>query len=292
MEMGGSGAWLQRRLIPATDFCDLVGPYPLLLCRTLSALPRDLDALDCTNLASVVFVCDPFLDEEVEAALAGFDVVRPFKTHFLASTEASWEDTATKHHRYYARKALRSADYHVVGDPPSFASEFWRLYQTPTNRFALTGVQALSQGIIEEQLTLPGTVAIAACDGSDTIGACIWYEISGRAYLHLQAQNEAGYLKSVGYGLCAYSIAYFQGRVRWLDFGGVPGATDRAADGLKLFKKGWATATRTTYLCGKILNETLYHALSARVGDDGSYFPAYRGSPASHTESRSLGQID
>ena len=62
-----------------------------------------------------------------------------------------------------------------------------------------------------------------------------------------------------------------------LDLGGGAGATDDLADPLLTFKRGFANATATTWLCGAILDAAAYAGLAA--GHDGSFFPAGR-SPA------------
>jgi hypothetical protein len=46
---------------------------------------------------------------------------------------------------------------------------------------------------------------------------------------------------------------------------------------LRQFKAGWATGTRQTFLCGRILQPDAYDSLSAeRVAGKTTYFPAYR----------------
>ena len=48
-------------------------------------------------------------------------------------------------------------------------------------------------------------------------------------------------------------------------------------DGLTLFKRGWSNATRTAFLCGRILDLDRYTALSKAAGSPShEYFPSYR----------------
>ena len=67
------------------------------------------------------------------------------------------------------------------------------------------------------------------------------------------------------------------GKVRWLDFGAGPGVTSDSIDVPSKYKQGWTNASRTIYLCGRILNQQKDLALTQDedVGYS-NYFPAYR----------------
>jgi hypothetical protein len=48
-------------------------------------------------------------------------------------------------------------------------------------------------------------------------------------------------------------------------------------DGLSRFKRGWATGTRTAYLCGRVLDRREYERMVRAAGaGTTAYFPAYR----------------
>jgi hypothetical protein len=66
--------------------------------------------------------------------------------------------------------------------------------------------------------------------------------------------------------------------VHWLDLGGVAGLSEGGAeDSLRRFKAGWATGTRPTFLCGRVLQPSAYARLTAeRTVGTTAYFPAYR----------------
>jgi hypothetical protein len=80
------------------------------------------------------------------------------------------------------------------------------------------------------------------------------------------------------YALYWYAISHFRERVRWLDLGGVAGLSEGAPeDGLQRFKAGWATGTRPSFLCGRVLQPSVYADLATKRGiAESSYFPAYR----------------
>ena len=111
----------------------------------------------------------------------------------------------------------------------------------------------------------------------ETVGATLWLQHGDVAYYHLGAYAEAGYRSRASFALFSTAIEAFAAMgVRWLDLGGGAGARPTAADdGLTRFKRGWATASRTVYLCGRVLAPTVYRRLTESLPPTG-YFPAYR----------------
>ena len=78
-----SGGWLLERPIAGSDYRDAMGCYPLFVCRDWGGLAADLEPLR-HELVSLALVTDPFGQYD-EALLHGcFDVVMPFKPHFVA----------------------------------------------------------------------------------------------------------------------------------------------------------------------------------------------------------------
>ncbi|MDU8944070.1 hypothetical protein [Ovoidimarina sediminis] len=274
-----SGATLLARPVPGGG-TDLAGPYPMLFAQDLDALGADLAGLAGGDPApvSAVFVLNPFADAP-ETTLPGLDLLRPLKTHFLADPAFSWEDAASKHHRWETRQAHKVLEVTEIPDPASRADVFWALYSHLIDKRAIEGVATLSPAIIARHLALPGARLFEARSTAtgETLGAAIWFEMGEVAYLHLQAQSPEGYSQRAGYALYAAAFEAFRGRVRWLDWGGAAGTVEDPSDGLYRFKKGWASATRQTWICGKILDPARYDALTQAHGATGSaFFPAYR----------------
>ena len=105
----------------------------------------------------------------------------------------------------------------------------------------------------------------------------LWYEQDDVAYYHLAAYSDAGYEHRAAFALFSAALAHFRGRVDWLALGAGAGAAATDDDGLARFKRGWATGTRTAYLCGRVLDPARYRALAgAGAGMAAAYFPAYR----------------
>ena len=153
-----------------------------------------------------------------------------------------------------------------------------RLYETLIARHGITGIAAFSPASLAAQLAVPGMVAVRAdCEGQ-TVGMVLWYRSGDVAYYHLGAYDARGYALRASYAIFATSMRVLaeQG-VRWLSLGAGAGVRTDADDGLTRFKRGWATGTRTAYLCGRILDRPAYTTLCrARAVSPGTYFPGYR----------------
>ena len=110
------------------------------------------------------------------------------------------------------------------------------------------------------------------------VGLHLWYECGEVAYGHLGATSVQGYEHMASYALYWHALEYFRERVRWLELGGAAGVSDtEPTGGLHRFKGGWATGTRPTFLCGRILQPRAYERLATERGvADSTYFPAYR----------------
>ena len=62
--------------------------------------------------------------------------------------------------------------------------------------------------------------------------------------------------------------------LEWAHLGAGAGAALSEADGLSRFKAGWASETRTAYLCGRVFDRRRYTDLAGAAPT--TYFPAYR----------------
>ena len=258
-----SGGRVLERTIPGTSHRDAMGPYPLFVCEDWSRLQEDL--YDVGDLVSLTVVTDPFGEYDEQLLHRCFDVVRPFKDHFIADLTLPANEIISKHHRYYARKAQEKVRVEECEDPIWFLDGWARLYEGLVERHKLSGIKAFSRDAFARQLRVPGLVALRAVEGG------LWYVSGGVAYSHLAASSGRGYELMAAYALYRFAVEHFAGKVRWLDLGA--GASAGEAGGLDRFKKGWSSGTRTAYLCGRIFDRRVYEELSK---DDTGYFPAYR----------------
>jgi hypothetical protein len=272
-----SGGCILEREIPGTDARDAMGSYPIFSCRDWSRLNDDLNSIS-KELVSLVLVADPFGGCSEEMLRRTFsDLVAPFKEHFVADLRHSASSFVSKHHKYYARKALATVKVEVCEDPSGKVDEWSELYDHVITRHQLKGIKAFSRASFVKQLKVPGLIMLRATHEGEPIGAHLWYLRGNVAYSHLVASNVAGYKLMSAYALAWRAIEYFTGKVQWIDWGAGAGLNTKSADGLTRYKRGWANDTRMAYLCGRIFDLAKYDEISQDKGLAGSpYFPRYR----------------
>ena len=281
LQLTESGGSVLVRGIPGHSESDAMGPYPLFCCRRWHALGADFELLAARGLVAVALVPDPFGPLSQTDLAQVFDVVVPFKSHYVYDLSKPVAAVASRHHRYYARKALGEVSFQVCPDPVAFVDEWDALYRVLAARHGLQGLKAFSRESFEKQLAVPGMVAIRGeCEGESVAGQ-LWYVQGNVAYSHLTAVNEHGYRNRATYGLYHSAINYFaeayNGTVQWLDLGGGAGGGVSEKDGLSEFKEGWSTGARQAYFCGRTLRPDRYQEICRMTGTSAtSYFPAYR----------------
>ncbi len=274
-----SRAWVLERKIPGTEDRDAMGCYPLLTCQDWSALGADLDLL-ARDVVSLAAVPDPFAPLAVDDLRRHFDVVAPFKPHYVYDLSVPIEKGTRRHHRYYGRKSLTTLTVETCTDLPAFLGEWGALYAVLIARHGLTGMKAFSSASFRRQFDVPGLVALRVTLDGVPVAGQLWFVQGDVAFSHLTAVSEEGYRMRATYGLYHYAINHFAerfaGTVKWLDLGGGAGSTD-GDDGLSEFKRGWSTGTRQAYFCGRVFDRARYDALvRERCEAPDSYFPAYR----------------
>jgi hypothetical protein len=195
-----SGGWVLERSIPGSQARDAMGCYPLFVCQDWRALESDLDELQ--GLVSLSLVSDPFgdYDEDVLRRCCP-DVLIPFKPHFVTDLSRPIDDIVSRHHRYYARKALERVSLERCETPEAHLDDWIALYGHLIARHHLTGIKAFSRAAFAAQLRMPGLVMLrATCEGA-TIGAHLWYRQGDVAQSHLAAVSARGYELMASYAL-------------------------------------------------------------------------------------------
>jgi hypothetical protein len=279
IELSRSGGWLLERRIPNSDLTDAMGCYPLFCCADWTCLGADIEKLK-DKYVTISLVADPFASATAHDLSQYFQTVRPFKNHFVIDANNRTNGHISQHHRYYARRALKHMEVTLVDDPKACPDEWARLYQILVERHNLQGIKAFSKTAFALQFEVPGLVIFKASRNGRTVGMHVWYLQSGVAYSHLGASDQEGYSLGAAYALYWSAIEEFKQNyardLRWIDLGAGAGAKENQTDGLSIFKRGWATAEKTKYFCGSILNRQAYEALTAGKTSDSSYFPQYR----------------
>lgn len=278
-ELARSGGWLLEREIPGFTYRDAMGCYPLFCCRDWSQLPADLNEL-ADNLVSVALVADPYGAYTVSDLENCFDVVLPFKEHFVAEYTQPVEKFVSRRHRRRACESLENLRVEKCEEPARFLDEWTDLYAALVETHALKGIKAFSRAAFARQLSVPGMVAFRAVTPEGAaVGAHLYYVQGSVAYCHLAAFSALGYELKASFALQWYGLQYFADKVECLGLGAGAGAASgsNGTDGLSQFKKGWANRTRTAYFCGRILDRARYaQIVENRDMPPTGYFPAYR----------------
>jgi hypothetical protein len=268
--------WILEREIPGSSNRDAIGCYPLFVCRDWSALCADIEAT-AAGLVSVALVTDPFGGLAETELRSCFDHVLEFKDHLIVDLSQSDQRRTSRHHRRYARAARKNVVVEKCDDPSRLLDDWMRLYGVLVARHGLTGLRAFSQSSFELQLSLPGAVMFRAVADGATVGAQIWYVQGAYAYNHLVATDAKGYELRAAFALYSEALECLAATCSLADLGAGPGAGSKAANGLAEFKRGWATATRPAYFCGRIYDRAVYDRLTrARAPAGTSHFPGYR----------------
>ena len=268
------GAVLARP-IPGVSDTDLMGCYPLFACGDWAGLATDLAALQGQHV-SLTLVTDPFgAPSEVELQEL-FDVVRPYKNHFLVDLDLPPETSVARHHRKSARKALERLTIETC-DPRAQLETWNRLYGHIVDRHGIGGVRAFSPASFARQAEMEGAVMLTASLAGEIVGMH-WYLTSGDVvYGHLAALHPDSYRVYASHGLFWTAIQMFRGTHRWLDIGAAAGTAADVTDSLSQFKEAWSSATAPTFLCGRILDRDRYLSVGGVEEPDVlEYFPSYR----------------
>jgi Acetyltransferase (GNAT) domain len=273
-----SDGWLLARTLAGRPERDAMGCYPLFACRDWARLRLDLAEIG-GEFVSLVLVADPFgAYEPAELRRCFPDLCVPFKEHFVIDLAQPLRAFVNAHHQRNARKALQVLAVERCPDPTQLAGAWNKLYATLIARHGIKGLTAFSPRSFARQLQVPGLSMFCARHEGEIVGMTLWYSHDAVGYYHLGAYSERGYELRASFALFWRTLEYFAGAgLHWLDLGAGVGLKDEAADGLSRFKRGWATATRTAYLCGRIFDAERYAALTrARGAAATDYFPAYR----------------
>jgi hypothetical protein len=270
------GGWILERPIPGFPQRDAMGCYPLFACRDWSKLNTDLDNIN-NELVSLALVADPFGVYDLSNLKKCFDVVVPFKEHFVIDLRATSKLKISRHHRYYAHRSLRDVSVEVGAEPKMFVDDWMDLYTNLIRKHNLNGIKAFSRAAFAKQFCVPGIVVLRAVHKGVTSGMQLWYVEGEVGYSHLTAVSPLGYELRASYAIYSAAIEHFSDKVNWLDLGAGGGISSPVADGLSEFKRGWSNGTRTTYFCGRIFDQRKYDEIVKASGMPlADYFPAYR----------------
>ena len=279
VELPQCGGWLLERPIPNSDLKDAMGCYPLFCCKDWTRLAADIQKVK-HRYVTISLVADPFAPVTTVDLSQYFQLVQPFKKHFVFDVSDSTDHHISWHHRYYAKRALKQMQVSLVDRPKEWLGDWVRLYAILVDRHRVQGIKAFSRFAFAVQFEVPGLVIFRAIRNGRTIGMHLWYVQSGVAYSHLNAVDEEGYALGAAYALYWAAITEFKqhhaGEICWIDLGAGAGLEKTSRNGLSRFKHGWATGEKVKYFCGSVCNWANYQLLTGTDQINSGYFPLYR----------------
>jgi hypothetical protein len=276
-ELKQSGGWIIKRSIPGFPFCDGMGCYPLFSCRDWQLLHQDITGFQ-DDLITLSLVTDPFANVEPHDLQKCFDIIQPFKRHYIVDLSQSWENNVDRRHKQKIWKSLQEVKIEISHDASSFLDEWTRLYESLIQRHKIKGIKAFSKECFRRQLTIPGMVLFTGKVQGEVIGANLILMRDRVAYGHLAASSPTGYQFNAAYGIFWTTFKYLAERgIEYCDLGAAAGLESQARDGLDQFKRGWTQNRRMVYFCGRIYNSAVYEEICQKKGiSETRYFPAYR----------------
>lgn len=272
------GVPLRLRPIAGTEHRDACGLYPLSPDLRQPAHDALLAELRALNAVSLVLISDP-LDPQIPG---GFDFTRSYKPHHVIDPGIG-SPKFSKHHRAEVRRAQRHCTARRI-NLAAHLEQFIKLYEVLILRHGLGmqhrfGPEHFAH-LAAHPEDFPTTGAFV--DGR-LVSAHIWVRSGVNVYSHLAASNAEGYSVGAAYAVYDCAIQSFVGCR--ITLGGSPDASrgTEADTGLDRFKRGFANATSSPYLCGIIADRPTYDALCApalAAGAMPEFFPCYRSLPA------------
>ena len=279
-QLKSSGGWILISSINNSlglSVCDARGVYPLFTCRYWSKINDDLVSLE-NELISLVMVTDPFGDFNTRDLQSCFpDLFRPYKEHFVIDLSRDPAEFVSCHHKRYVRKARKKVQVEICPEPMTYAQDWCNLYSNLIKRRTIKGISAFSKNSLCKQLQVPGLDMFRAVYKGQSVGIMLIFRLNYVGYYHLSAYNDTGYDNRASFALISFIMEYYASKLRWINLGAGAGIHGNSNDGLTRFKKGWATGTRTAYICGKVFNRPVYDQLSSNYRSQiNDYFPIYR----------------
>ncbi len=266
---------LFARAIGSSGHRDLCGAYPFLVTSTPQRLVSDLRSLG-TDFVSLTFVTDPLHESHVPLLRPALMFARPYKTHYIRDLSKSLTDAAA-HHRRNARKALQALEVSEVSpSDPKWRLSWTDLYTSFAQRRGFHGASAFPPESLALQLDVPGSMLFVATRNGRPVGMTHWYATGNAAYYHLGASTDEGRALRSSFALFWHVFQHLSERgVEQAVLGSGAGVEPDPASGLERFKRGWATRTCSTFLCGKVLNPAAYAELTRHLPHH-DFFPLYR----------------
>jgi len=155
-ELPQCGGNILERNIAGFTHRDAMGIYPLFACRDWSRLSSDLNTIG-NDLVSLTLVSDPFGNYNTSCLQNCFNVVIPFKEHFVTDLIRPIGDVVSKDHQESANLASKKGVVvKICPDPLAFVDDWMDLFSVLTEKHSIKGLKAFSKTTFIKQFTYPG----------------------------------------------------------------------------------------------------------------------------------------
>ncbi len=255
---------------------DLLGCYPISTIDPKADLRGGLARLRSDGYVSVTLVCDDFHRPPLSALNETFDVVRPFKTHYIHKGGLQLYKPG-RNHQYKINRAFRTVDVKII-ELKNHLDAWEALYAELVDRRRVMDTHLFTRASFTKLAEIPGVHAIGGFVDGTLVACHLWVSHSGHVHSHLVASNAEGYAQRASYAVSDASVRYFAD-AEIINFGGGAGVIDDIDNGLARFKRGFSNATAASYICGAILDPVAYASLclaAPRTPEANFFFPAYR----------------
>src|SRR4029450_7875141 len=117
-ELPACGGWILERHIAGSDLRDGMGCYPLFCCRDWTRLSHDVSVL-AGQLVSFTLVTDPSGEFSLDDLQRVFDLVRPYKRHYVTDLANDTGVPVTRRHKRNTARAMSGVTLARVDEPTS-----------------------------------------------------------------------------------------------------------------------------------------------------------------------------
>ncbi|HSM24737.1 MAG TPA: hypothetical protein VK856_07745, partial [Anaerolineaceae bacterium] len=259
-----------------TPYFDAMGPYPLFFCEHWENLTDDLNNLS-EQLISVSMVVGPFSDIPLDDYNQYFEVLYPYKDHYILDTSLPLIESISKHGRIDARRALKDVTVEHRVSPDIDLDEWVDLYHHLIIRHNISGIRAFSRESFAKQLAIPNTHYFRAVHNGEVVAGNLFYIQDNVAYGHLLAITPLGYKFGASHANKWVAIQHLSKTIRWISYGGGTVKNGAKKNGLDAFKLGWSNTIRKSYFIGKVMQKEIYdHLTDVYNQSHQKWFPSYR----------------
>jgi transposase-like protein len=202
-----------------------------------------LETLRDAGITSFSTITDPLWCPGEEALREAFDICRPLKELYIVDREI--EVHVRKRHRNRVNRARLAGE--VVDVALSMHLDRWfELYAGNVESRRIT--HPFTREYFERLAKLKELRTVAVVADGEIVTLSLWLRHADTIYFHDGASSVRGKEISAAYAAFAHVIET-PADLRYILLGGASGFPDDRLDGLAVFKRGFANASLTSYLC-------------------------------------------